>query len=82
MVKYGAGSECNPDWNIRYEQAIDSLKAKVKSKFFPLAADLWADYVMMKEQGYALHDIAQKYNLTEEMVKSLIKDINHFLTTH
>jgi hypothetical protein len=26
--------------------------------------------------------IAQKYKLTEEKVKSLIKDINHFLTTH
>ena len=30
----------------------------------------------------ALHDIAQKYKLTEEMVKSLIKDINHSFTTH
>jgi len=77
-----AGSEYNPDWDIRYEQAIDSMKAKVKSKFFPLAADLWADYMIMKAQGYALHDIAQKYKLTEEMVKCLIKDINHFLTTH
>lgn len=36
----------------------------------------------MKAQGYALHDIAQKHKLTEEKVKSLIKDINHFLTTH
>lgn len=26
--------------------------------------------------------IARIYKLTEEMVKSLIKDINHFLTTH
>ena len=77
-----AGSEYNPDWGIRCKQAIDSMKAKVKSKFFPQAADLWADYVMMKEQGYALHDIAQKYKLTEEMVKSLIKDINHSFTTH
>ena len=77
-----AGSEYNSDWNIRYEQAIDSLKAKVKSKFFPQAADLWADYVMMKAQGYALHDIAQKYKLTEEKVRSLIKDINQSLTTH
>lgn len=77
-----AGSECNPDWGIRYEQAIDSLKAKVKSKFFPQAADLWADCVIMKEQGYTLYDIAQKHKLTEEKVKSLIKDINHFLTTH
>ncbi len=77
-----AGSEYNADWGIRSEQAIDSMKAKVKSKFFPQAADLWADYVMMKAQGYALHDIAQKYKLTEEMVKSLIKDINHSFTTH
>lgn len=77
-----AGSEHNADWNIRYEQAIDSMKAKVKSKFFPQAADLWADYVMMKAQGYALHDIAQKYKLTEEKVRSLIKDINQSLTTH
>ena len=77
-----SGSEHNADWNIRCEEAIYSLKAKVKSKFFPQAADLWADYVMMREQGYALHDIAQKYKLTEERVKSLIKDINHFLTTH
>ena len=77
-----SGSEHNADWNIRYEQAIDSLKAKVKSKFFPQAADLWADYVTMKAQGYALHDIAQKHKLTEERVKSLVKDINHFLTTH
>ena len=77
-----SGSEHNADWSIRCEQAIDSMKAKVKSKFFPQAADLWADYVIMKEQGYALHDIAQKHKLTEEKVKSLIKDINHFLTTH
>ena len=77
-----AGSEYDPDWGIRSEQAIDSMKAKVKSKFFPQAADLWADYVIMKAQGYALHDIAQKYRLPDEMIKSLIKDINHFLTTH
>ena len=77
-----AGSEYNADWNIRCEQAIDSMKAKVKSKFFPQAADLWADCVIMKGQGYTLYDIAQKHKLTEEKVKSLIKDINHFLTTH
>lgn len=77
-----SGSEHNADWSIRCEQAIDSMKAKVKSKFFPQAADLWADCVIMKEQGYTLYDIAQKHKLTEEKVKSLIKDINHFLTTH
>lgn len=77
-----AGSECNPDWNIRCEEAIDSLKAEVKHKYCGWKANLWADYVMMREQGYALHDIAQKYRLPDEMVKSLIKDINHSLTTH
>lgn len=38
--------------------------------------------IWLFQDRIALHDIAQKYNLTEEMVKSLIKDINHFLTTH
>ena len=77
-----AGSECNPDWNIRCKQAIDSQKAEVKHKYCGWKANLWADYVMMREQGYALHDIAQKYRLPEEMIKSLIKDINQSLTTH
>ena len=77
-----AGSECNPDWNIRCKQAIDSQKAEVKHKYCGWKANLWADYVMMREQGYALHDIAQKYRLPEEIIKSLIKDINQSLTTH
>ena len=77
-----SGSEHNADWSIRCEQAIDSMKAKVKSKFFPQAADLWADCVIMKEQGYTLYDIAQKHKLTEEKVKSLINDINHSFITH
>ena len=77
-----ADHQYNADWNIRYEQAMDSMKARVSREFFPQGADIWADYVMMKEQGYALHDIAQKYKLTEEKVKSLIKDINRSLTTH
>ena len=77
-----SGSEHNADWNIRCEEAIYSLKAKVKHKYCGWKANLWADYVMMREQGYALHDIAQKYRLPEEMIKSLIKDINQSLTTH
>lgn len=76
-----AGCEYSSDWNIRYNQAFEVIKAKVERKFFAQAANLWGDYLLMRELGYTVTDVAKRYNVTEERAKELIKNINQSLGT-
>jgi RNA polymerase sigma factor (sigma-70 family) len=71
--------EDGADWNIRYALAMKAIKAQVKQAFFPEAADLWEDYLIMREQGYCVADVAKKHNVPEERTREIIKDINHAL---
>ena len=74
-----SGREDGADWNIRYALAMKAIKAQVKQAFFPEAADLWEDYLIMREQGYCVADVAKKHNVPEERTREIIKDINHAL---
>ena len=72
------GEEC-VDWDIRYESAFKALKVKVRSLFFPEASELWADYIVMREKGYCLADVAKKYHVSEEYAERLIASITQAL---
>jgi hypothetical protein len=67
-------------WDMRYDSAFQGMKAVVKKVApFDEAAKLWEDSIAMKEQGYALCDVARKYHITEEQAKETIKAIDRSL---
>ena len=78
-----SGCQDYADWDIRLDSAFQDMKAVVKKVApFEDAAKLWVDYVVMKEQGYALSDVARKYRITEEQAKEEIKAIDKSLRIH
>ena len=78
-----SGCQDYADWDIRLDSAFQDMKAVVK-KVAPCKDDaqLWEDYIAMKEQGYALSDVARKYRITEEQAKEEIKAIDKSLRKH
>ena len=68
------------DWNVRYESAFNAMKDKVRRRFWDEAADIWTDYLAMRDLGYTLGDVARKHNVTEERAKQLIKKISRDLS--
>lgn len=68
------------DWDVRYESAFHAMKDRVSKRFWPGAADLWVDYLSMREQGYTLGEVARKHNVSEERAKQLIKQISQDLS--
>ncbi len=72
-----SGRQDYADWNTRIGSELQDMKAVVK-KVAPCKDDaqLWEDYIAMKEQGYALSDVARKYHITEEQAKEKIKAID------
>lgn len=78
-----SGNQDYADWSTRYDSAFQYMKAVVKKVApFEEAAKLWMDNIAMKEQGYALSDVARKYHITEEQAKERIKDIDKRLLIH
>jgi hypothetical protein len=78
-----SGSQDYADWETRYDSAFQYMKAVVKKVApFEDAAKLWVDYIAMKEQGYALSDVARKHHITEEQAKETIKAIDENLRRH
>lgn len=78
-----SGCQDYADWGTLYDSASLDMKAVVKKvASFEDAAKLWVDYVVMKEQGYALSDVARKYRITEEQAKEEIKAIDKSLRIH
>lgn len=78
-----SGSQDYADWATRYDSAFQYMKAVVKKVApFEDAAELWVDYIAMKEQGYALSDVARKHHVTEEQAKERIKEIDKSLLIH
>ena len=75
-----SGRQDYADWDMRYDSAFQGMKAVVKKVApFDEAAKLWEDSIAMKEQGYALCDVARKYHITEEQAKETIKAIDRSL---
>ena len=65
-----SGRQDYADWDSQYEAAFQEMKAVVKKvASFEDAANLWVDYIVMKEQGYALSDVASMYRITVEQAK-------------
>ena len=78
-----SGRQDYADWNMRYDSAFQDMKAVVKEVApFEEAARLWEDNIVMREQGYALSDVARKYHITEEQAKETIKAIDENLRRH
>ena len=78
-----SGRQDYADWGSQYDAAFQEMKAVVRKVApFEDAANLWVDYIVMKEQGYALSDVARMYRITEEQAKEAIKTINMRLHKH
>ena len=78
-----SGRQDYADWSTRYDSASQDMKAVV-NYVAPCEDDakLWEDYVVMREQGYVLNDVARKYHITEEQAKEKIKGIDNSLRIH
>ena len=74
-----SGCEDHADWNIRYEQAMQKMKAEVEKVFCKEAADFWEDCIEMKELGYTMTDVAKKYHLTTEYAERRLDSIQQML---
>ena len=75
-----SGRQDYADWDMRYDSAFQDMKAVVKKVApFEEAAKLWEDNIAMREQGYALSDVARMYHITEEQAKDKIKAIDKSL---
>lgn len=74
-----SGAQNYADWDSRYASAFAAMKEQVKHGFFDGAADLWEDYLLMRELGYTLTDVARKHHISVERLKDLIKSINNML---
>ena len=75
-----SGRQDYADWDMRYYSAFQDMKAVVKKVApFEEAAKLWEDNIAMREQGYALNDVARMYHITEEQAKDKIKAIDKSL---
>ena len=74
-----SGCQDHADWDVRYDSALKAMKAQVKEDFFEEAANLWGDYLTMKELGYTLGDVAKKHHVTTEWAKEIIGKINTYL---
>lgn len=74
-----AGRENSADWEVRYQQAFTTMKARVEREFFGEAARLWEDYILMRELGYCIDDVAKKHNVSANFAETLIRRINHAL---
>lgn len=67
-----AGSSCfAPDYKIRYEQALDSLRLRVDKRIYGAGKLLKAMYDM-GQKGYTTSDFARKYNLNEQQMARLL----------
>lgn len=78
-----SGRQDYADWGSQYEAAFQEIKAVVRKVApFEDAAKLWVDYIVMKEQGYALSDVARMYRITVEQAKEAIKTIDMRLRKH
>ena len=78
-----SGRQNYADWDTRMDSELQNMKAVVK-EVAPCQDDakLWEDYIAMKEQGYALSDVARKYHITEEQAKEKIKAVDKSLCIH
>ena len=78
-----SGRQDYADWDIQCESAFQDMKVVVKKVApFEDAAILWMDYIVKKEQGYALSDVARMLHITEEQAKEKIKTIDKSLRIH
>ena len=78
-----SGRQDYADWGMRYDSAYQDMKAVAKKVApFKEAAQLWEDYIAMREEGYSLSDVARMHRITEEQAKEKIRDIDKNLRMH
>lgn len=59
------------DWNVRYIDALNSLKARAEERQYGLG-ELTADLHKMLLKGYTTYDFARKHHLNETQMKRLL----------
>lgn len=69
--------EISPDWHIRYDEALSSLKSCSNAQFWPGFSNLLEDYIFMREVGYSEHQFAEKHKLTKQQMKYFIDMVHH-----
>lgn len=67
-----SSQEVSPDWHIRYDDALCSLKSRLNNHGCQAFSDFLDDYLSMKKAGYTIKHFADKHKLTRQQVKCFI----------
>ena len=54
-----------PDWDIRYDDALQEMKRSLDERYWHGVGDLLDDYLSMTEKGYTMNDFAKKNGLSD-----------------
>ena len=54
-----------PDWDIRYDDALQKMKRSLDNRYWHGVGDLLDDYLSMTEKGYTKTDFAKKNGLSD-----------------
>jgi RNA polymerase primary sigma factor len=54
-----------PDWDIRYDDALQKMKRSLDNRYWHGVGDLLDDYLSMTEKGYTMNDFAKKNGLSD-----------------
>ena len=54
-----------PDWDIRYDDALQKMKRSLDNRYWHGVGDLLDDYLSMTEKGYTMTDFAKKNGLSD-----------------
>ena len=55
----------SPDWDIRYDDALQEMKRSLDNRYWHGVGDLLDDYLSMTEKGYTMTDFAKKNGLSD-----------------
>lgn len=65
-------SERPPDWQIRYDDALNAMKSGLDKHYCQGTGAMLDDFLSMLEKGYTTSDFARKYRLTDPQMKRFL----------
>ena len=63
-----ATTETRTDWQLRYDDALCTVKSRLDTHYYQGAGQMLDDYLSMTEKGYTTDDFARKHDLTDRQM--------------
>ena len=64
-----ASSEVSPDWHVRYDDTLKTMKRDMDKHYWHGTGEMLDDFLLMMEKGLTTSDFARKYGLTDQQMK-------------